>query len=124
MALRDLLDDPGLLPLAREALKVNDRYALRRAAKRLRQCLGDREAAWKTESDLVKEVSVVTGGALIIASIGAIGAGPFAVVAMIGAGGYAVFRGYQAVTALEAERHLYEALKTVAERLERALDND
>jgi hypothetical protein len=70
MAFREDLDDPAFWFAVKQAAKVNDKYDLMKEARRLAACFGRREAAWKAESDLTKDMTVVGGGALIVASIG------------------------------------------------------
>ena len=122
MALRDDLEDPALLSSVAEASRVNDRSSLTKLARTLAAGLGRKEAEWKVQSELAKEMGVVGGGALIVSSIGAMTLGPLAVAAMIGAGLFTGYRGYSAVKELEKERHEYEEMKKAADKIAHVLD--
>jgi hypothetical protein len=113
----DELDDPAFMALVRKAAKKNDIYNLCRRAHRFAACLRRRHAEWATESDLTKSITIGGGVTLAIASIGAVSAGPFGVIAIICAGVFAGARGYSAVRRLEAERQEYLAMKELLEKI-------
>ncbi len=117
------LDDPAFMALVRKAAKKNDIYDLCLLAHRFAACLRRRHAEWATDSDLTKTITIGGGAALVIASIGAVPAGPFGVIAIICAGVFTGARGYSAVRRLEAERSEYLAMKELLEKIVGILEN-